>query len=241
MPVRNVLVVATSHDRMGETGHQTGVWLEELATPYYVLLDGGAQVTLASISGGPIPWDPRSLPAQEVGGSGEKPEQQQDTPPSVTRFLADTVVMRLAENSPALGSLEGESYDAIFLPGGHGPMWDAAADETLARLAGRMFDEGKVVAAVCHGPAGLVLAKRQDGRSILDGKRVTCFTNTEEEAVGLTQVVPFLLEDRMKSLGGRFERAEDWQPFAIRDGRLITGQNPQSSELVARHVLEALG
>ena len=241
MPARNVLVVATSHDRMGETGHQTGVWLEELATPYYALLDGGAQVTLSSIKGGKIPWDPRSVPAQEGQDTGGASGSQQETPASVTRFLADSAVMRIAENSPALASLEAEPYDAIFLPGGHGPMWDAATDETLARLVGRMFDAGKVVAAVCHGPAGLVLAKRQDGRSILDGRRVTCFTNTEEEAVGLTQVVPFLLEDRMKALGGRFERGGDWQPFAIADGHLITGQNPQSSELVARHVLAALG
>ena len=120
-------------------------------------------------------------------------------------------------------------------------MWDAANDETLARVIGSMFDQGKVVAAVCHGPAGLVKAKRQDGQSIVDGRRVSAFTNTEEEAVGLTAVVPFLLEDRLKELGGRFERGPDWQPFVVQDGNLITGQNPQSSELVARHVLTSLG
>ncbi len=120
-------------------------------------------------------------------------------------------------------------------------MWDAANDETLARIIGSMFDQGKVVAAVCHGPAGLVKAKRQDAQPIVDGRRVSAFTNTEEEAVGLTAVVPFLLEDRLKELGGRFERAPDWQPFAVQDGNLITGQNPQSSELVARHVLTSLG
>ncbi|MCB5177202.1 type 1 glutamine amidotransferase domain-containing protein [Microvirga lenta] len=240
MPAPKVLIVATSHDRLGSAGHRTGVWLEELATPYYTLLDGGAEITLVSIKGGAIPWDPRSLPAEAGEGPGEKPEEQQEVPASVHRFLEDEQVMQLARNSPALGSVDAASFDAVFLPGGHGPMWDAANDETLARLIGTMFDQGKVVAAVCHGPAGLVQAKRQDGRPIVEGLRVSAFTNTEEEAVGLTTVVPFLLEDRLKELGGRFERGPDWQPFAVQDRNLITGQNPQSSELVARHVLTAV-
>jgi putative intracellular protease/amidase len=240
MPAPKVLVVATSHDQMGSTGHRTGVWLEELATPYYALLDGGAEVTLVSIKGGAIPWDPRSLPAEAGDGPGEKPEQQ-EVPASVHRFLADERAMATTRNSPALNSVDLGAFDAVFLPGGHGPMWDAANDETLAQVIGSLFDQGKVVAAVCHGPAGLVKATRQDGRPIVDGRRVSAFTNTEEEAVGLTKVVPFLLEDRLKELGGRFERGSDWQPFAIQDGNLITGQNPQSSELVARHVLTALG
>ncbi len=241
MPAPKVLVVATSHDQMGSTGHRTGVWLEELATPYYALLDGGADVTLVSIKGGAIPWDPRSLPAEAGEGPGEKPEeQQQEVPASVHRFLSDGGAMQTALNSPALASVDPGSFDAVFLPGGHGPMWDAANDETLARFVGTMFGQGKVVAAVCHGPAGLVKAKGQDGRPVVAGRRVSAFTNTEEEAVGLTKVVPFLLEDRLKELGGRFERGPDWQPFAVQDGNLITGQNPQSSELVARHVLTAL-
>jgi putative intracellular protease/amidase len=184
MPAPKVLVVATSHDQMGSTGHRTGVWLEELATPYYALLDGAAEVTLVSIKGGPIPWDPRSLPAEAGEGPGEKPEEQQEVPASVHRFLSDETAMATARNSPALGSVDAGSFDAIFLPGGHGPMWDAASDETLARVIGSMFDQGKVVAAVCHGPAGLVKAKRQDGRPIVDGRRVSAFTNTEEEAAG---------------------------------------------------------
>jgi putative intracellular protease/amidase len=241
MPAPKVLVVATSHDQMGSTGHRTGVWLEELATPFYALLDGGAEVTLVSIKGGAIPWDPRSLPAEAGAGPGEKPEEQQEVPASVHRFLADESVMQTARNSPALGSVDPGSFDAVFLPGGHGPMWDAANDGTLAGIVGSMFEQGKVVAAVCHGPAGLVKAKRQDGKPIVDGRRVSAFTNTEEEAVGLTAVVPFLLEDRLKGLGGRFERGQDWQPFAVQDGNLITGQNPQSSELVAQHVLTSLG
>jgi putative intracellular protease/amidase len=240
MPAPKVLVVATSHDQMGSTGHRTGVWLEELATPYYALLDGGAEVTLVSIKGGPIPWDPRSLPAGAGEGPGEKPEEQQEVPASVHRFLSDETAMHTARNSPALGSVDPGSFDAVFLPGGHGPMWDAANDETLARNIGTMFDQGKIVAAVCHGPAGLVKAKKQDDQPIVDGRRVSGFTNTEEEAVGLTAVVPFLLEDRLKELGGRFERGPDWQAFAVQDGNLITGQNPQSSELVAQHVLTSL-
>lgn len=241
MPAPKVLFVATSHDQMGSTGHRTGVWLEELATPYYALLDGGAEVTLVSIKGGAIPWDPRSLPTEAGDGPGEKPEEQQEVPASVHRFLSDEKAMATARQSPALGSVDPGSFDAVFLPGGHGPMWDAANDETLAQVIGSLFDQGKVVAAVCHGPAGLVKATQQDGRPIVGGRRVSAFTNTEEEAVGLTKVVPFLLEDRLKELGGRFERGPDWQPFAIQDGNLITGQNPQSSELVARHVLTALG
>ena len=230
MPGPQVLVVATSHDQMGSTGHRTGVWLEELATPYSALLDG-AQVTLVSIKGGAIPWDPRSLPAEAGEGPGKKPEEPQEIPASVHRFLADEGAMQAARNSPALASVDPGSFDTIFLLGEHGPMWDAVNDETLARIVGSMFDEGKVVAAVCHGSAGLVKATRQDGQPVVDGRRVSAFTNTEEEAVGLTKVVPFLLEDRLKDLGGHFERGPDWQPFAVQDGNLITGQNPQSSEL----------
>jgi len=242
MPAPKVLIVASSHDRMGSTDHRTGVWLEELATPYYTLLDGDAEVILASIKGGPIPWDPRSLPAEASEGQGEKPsDQQEEIPASVHRFLTDVDAMRLARNTPALASMDTATFDAIFLPGGHGVMWDAAEDETLARVVGSLFDGSKLVAAVCHGPAGLVRAVRQDGRPIVEDRRVSGFTNSEEEGVGLTSVVPFLLEDRLRDLGGQFERGPDFQPFAVRDGNLITGQNPQSSDLVASRLLEALG
>jgi putative intracellular protease/amidase len=241
MPAPKVLVIASSHDRMGSTGHRTGVWLEELATTYYALLDGGAEVTLASIKGGPIPWDPRSLPAQAGQGPGEEPGGQQEVPASAHRFLDDERATSLAQDTPALASVDPAAFDAIFLPGGHGVMWDGAEDETLARVVGSLFDRGKIVAAVCHGPAGLVRARRQDGRPVIEGLRVSGFTNTEEESVGLTAVVPFLLEDRLRDLGGRYERGPDFQPFAVRDGTLITGQNPQSSDLVAGQLLEALG
>jgi len=240
MPGNKVLIVTTSHGEMGATGHRTGVWLEELATPYYVLLDGGADVTLASVRGGEIPFDPRSLPSEAGKAPGEEPEDQQEIPASVRRFLADEQAMRIARDSPAVDRFLLESFDAILLPGGHGTMWDLPESEPLARLVGSMFDQGKIVAAVCHGPAGLVAAKRQDGHPIVEGRRVNGFTNSEEDGVGLSQVVPFLLEDKLKELGGRFERGPDWQPYAVQDGNLITGQNPQSSELVAQRMLGAL-
>ena len=236
-----VLIVTTSHGQMGATGHRTGVWLEELASPYYALFDGGAEVTLASIRGGEIPFDPRSLPAEASEGPGEQPEEQQKVPASGRRFLADETAMHAARNSPAVDRFQdGGGFDAVFLPGGHGTMWDLPESAALARLVGAMFDRGKAVAAVCHGPAGLVSARRADGRPVVEGRRVNGFTNSEEDAVGLSAVVPFLLEDRLKQLGGRFERGPDWHPYAVQDGNLITGQNPQSSELVAHLVLSTL-
>jgi putative intracellular protease/amidase len=236
-----VLIVTTSHAEMGSTGHRTGVWLEELATPYYALLGGGVDVTLASIRGGQIPFDPRSLPAQAGESTGEKPAEQHDILASVRRFLSDEKAMTAAQTSPAVADFgEGAGFEAVFLPGGHGTMWDLPESEPLARLASSMFEQGRIVAAVCHGPAGLVTAKHRDGRPLVEGRRVNGFTNSEEDGVGLSQVVPFLLEDRLKELGGRFERGPDWQPYAVQDGNLITGQNPQSSELVAKHVLHAL-
>jgi putative intracellular protease/amidase len=236
-----VLIVTTSHAEMGSTGHKTGVWLEELATPYYALLDGGAEVTLASIKGGQIPFDPRSVPAEAGQSSGEEPAEQQEIPASVRRFLGDERAMAAARNSPAVEKVAGEPFDAVFLPGGHGTMWDLPGSDTLALLVGSYFDDNRIVSAVCHGPAGLVSAKRADGGPIVEGRRVAGFTNSEEEGVGLAQVVPFLLEDRLKELGGRYEKGADWQPFVVRDGNLITGKNPQSSEQVAHEVLTALG
>jgi putative intracellular protease/amidase len=237
-----VLVVATSHGRMGASGEATGVWLEELETPYYVLLDAGAEVTLASVRGGEIPFDPRSVSAPSgTASSGEEPAGEQELPPSVHRFLADGRSMAVARDTPAVGDVDGAMFDAVFLPGGHGAMWDLPESGALARLVGALFDQGRVVAAVCHGPAGLVSARRRDGRPIVEGREVTAFTNSEERAVGLDKIVPFLLEDWLEELGARFVGGPDWQPHAVRHGNLITGQNPQSSELVARHVLEALG
>ncbi len=218
MAGNRVLIVATSHGKMGSTGHQTGVWLEELAVPYYVLLDGGAEVTLASVRGGQIPFDPRSVPAEAGRSSaGEQPAEQQDIPAAVRRFLDDPRAMDAASNSPSFDEVEGSRFDAVLLPGGHGTMWDLPESEALARLVGSYADEDRIVAAVCHGPAGLVSARRHDGSPVVAGRKVNGFTNSEEEGVGLTEVVPFLLEDRLKELGGRFERGPDWQPYAVRD------------------------
>ncbi|MCW3473274.1 type 1 glutamine amidotransferase domain-containing protein [Limobrevibacterium gyesilva] len=223
-----VLIVATSHDRLGDTGHPTGVWLEELATPYYVLVDGGADATLASVKGGAIPVDPRSVLPPDSDAA------------SVKRFLADPDAQKRSRNSPALAAVASEAFDVVFLPGGHGPMWDLLPNKTLAALIGNAYGSGRVVAAVCRGPVGLVSARRADGQPLVAGKRVTGFTNAEEEAVGLTEAVPFLLETRLRELGGRFENGPPFTAFAVHDGNLITGQNPKSSEPVAKYILEAL-
>ncbi|WP_207458413.1 type 1 glutamine amidotransferase domain-containing protein [Azospirillum sp. SYSU D00513] len=230
-----ILIVATSHSEMGQTGHRTGVWLEELAAPYYVLRDAGAEIVLASVKGGEIPFDPRS-----VQTPGEAPPEGEEPMPAVSRrFLEDPEAMKAAKNSPSVDGLDMAGFDAIMLPGGHGTMWDLPESAALATLVGNAFDAGKIVAAVCHGPAGLVSAKRKDGRPIVEGRRVNGFTNGEEEAVGLTQVVPFLLETRLRELGGKYECGPDFQPYAVQDGNLITGQNPMSSELVAHKILDA--
>jgi putative intracellular protease/amidase len=223
-----ILIVTTSHDRLGDTGQPTGLWLEELATPYYVLADAGAELTLASIKGGAIPIDPKSR------------EPEGGVPASVERFLADAKAVAAARKTPAIVELHAADYDAIFLPGGHGTMWDLPGSGALTRAVGAAVESGRIVAAVCHGPAGLVSAKTDGGHPVVEGRRVSSFTDSEERAVGLADVVPFLLETRLRALGARIEKAPDFQPFAVRDGNLITGQNPASSEKVAELVLEAL-
>ena len=223
-----ILIVTTSHDKLGETGQPTGLWLEELATPYYVLADSGAELTLASIKGGAVPIDPKSR------------EPEGGVPASVERFLGDPKAVAAAKTTLAIGEVNAGDYDAIFLPGGHGTMWDLPGSGALARAVGAALDAGRIVAAVCHGPAGLVSAKTGEGRPVVEGKRVSSFTDSEEKAVGLTKVVPFLLETRLRMLGAQVEKAPDFQAFAVRDDNLITGQNPASSELVAGLVLEAL-
>ncbi|WP_207482244.1 type 1 glutamine amidotransferase domain-containing protein [Arenibaculum pallidiluteum] len=239
MAAKRVLIITTSHAEMGSSGKRTGLWLEELSTPYYALKDAGLDVTLASIAGGEIPFDPASLPAP-AAKPGEEPAGGQEVPESVRRFLADEDAMRLARTSASIHQLAGLGFDALFMPGGHGTMWDYPGNEKLAEMIVTADEEGKVVAAVCHGPACLTGVTMRGGRPLVEGRRVTAFTDAEEEAVGLSKVVPFLLESRLRDLGARFESTGPWQPFAVRDGRLVTGQNPQSSELVARHVIEAL-
>jgi len=223
-----ILIIVTSNARLGDTGKPTGFWAEELAAPYYALTDAGAQVDFASPAGGAAPLDPGSV----------KPAGENDA--VVERFLADSALQTRLATTPRISDLDVGAYDALFFPGGHGTMWDLPGHPGVTHAVERAFATGKVIASVCHGAAGLVSARRPDGRPIVAGKRVNSFTDAEEAAVGLTGVVPFALETRLRELGGQFEGAAKWQPFVVRDGQLVTGQNPQSSALVAAAVLEAL-
>lgn len=223
-----ILFILTSASTMGVSDKPTGLWFEELATPYYAFLDTGASVTLASIAGGAAPIDPRSV----------KPKGENED--SVDRFLGDKAASGALNATLALSAIDISEYDAVFLPGGHGTMWDLPESAELAAMLGKAWADGKVVAAVCHGPAGLVNVKDETGAPLVSGRRVTGFSDSEERAAGLDEAVPFLLETRLRELGGRYENVADFQPFAIADGRLVTGQNPASSALTARLTLEAL-
>jgi len=224
-----VLIVLTSHTRLGDTGKPTGFYFEELAAPYWAFTDAGHDVMIASVAGGPAAHDPASLKADIA-----------ERPAPVQRFLDDPTAMAKLAATQQVADVEPSAYDAVFLPGGHGTMWDLPGSDALARIVGTLFDAGKVVGAVCHGPAGLVSATRADGRPLVEGRRVNGFTDAEEEAVGLTAAMPFLLESRLRELGGHFEGGPNFKPYAVRDGNLVTGQNPASSALVAGHVLDAL-
>lgn len=221
-----ILMVLTSHDKLGDTGRKTGFWLEEFAAPYYTFLDAGAAVTVASPKGGQPPLDPKS----------DTPEGQTDL---TLRFKQDPAAQALLGKSQVLADIKATDYDAVFYPGGHGPMWDLTEDPHSIALIEAFYNAGKPVAAVCHAPAAFHRVKFQ-GQPIVKGKRVTGFTNGEEEAVQLTKVVPFLVEDELKRLGGLYEKAADWASFAITDGRLVTGQNPASSKAGAEALLKLL-
>ncbi|QNP40767.1 type 1 glutamine amidotransferase domain-containing protein [Lysobacter solisilvae (ex Woo and Kim 2020)] len=221
-----ILMVLTSHDTLGNTGEKTGFWLEEFASPYYVFTDAGAEVTVVSPKGGQPPIDPKS----------DDPANQT---PAQIRFSGDRGAQAILANTRRLDSVSADDYDTVFYPGGHGPMWDLAEDQSSIKLIESFYDAGKPVAAVCHAPAVLHHVQYK-GEPIVKGKRVTGFTNSEEEAVQLTNVVPFLVEDELKRLGGRFEKVDDWQSLAIVDGNLITGQNPASSEATAKALLGVL-
>ncbi len=223
----NVLIVLTSHDRLGDTGKPTGFWLEEFAAPYYRLRDAGATLTLTSPKGGQPPIDPSST----------SPDAQTD---ATRRFDADADARAALANTTPLAEVRMEDYDAVFYPGGHGPLWDLAESADSIHLIAAFANAGKPVAAVCHAPAVLANVKRADGQPLIAGKRFTGFSNTEEAAVGLTEVVPFLLEDRLAELGGEFSKTDDWQPHVVVDGTLITGQNPASSEPAADALLAQL-
>lgn len=221
-----ILMVMTSHDRLGDTGRKTGFWLEEFAAPYYVFRDSGVDLTLASVKGGQPPIDPKSdLPGSQT--------------PAMTRFKQDAQAQNALAATVTLDSVGAEGFDAVFYPGGHGPMWDLADNAISTGLIEAFWNAGKPVAAVCHAPA--VLRHVRDGdRPLVQGKRVTGFANSEEEEIGLTHVVPFLVEDDLKRLGGLYAQAPNWQSFVITDGRLITGQNPGSSTAGAEALLRLL-
>ncbi|WP_426058852.1 type 1 glutamine amidotransferase domain-containing protein [Hymenobacter sp. B1770] len=225
---KNILMVLTSHDQLGDTGHKTGFWLEEFAAPYYVFKDAGATLTLASPKGGQPPLDPKS----------DDPSAQTD---ATGRFKKDADAQQALANTVRLDSISVADYDAVFYPGGHGPLWDLAEDQTSTKLIEEMYAAGKPVALVCHAPAALRHVKAPDGSPLVKGKAVAGFTNTEEEAVQLTNVVPFLVEDMLKENGGNYSKVEDWKPYVLRDAHLITGQNPASSEPAAHELLQLLG
>ncbi len=220
-----VLMVLTSHDQLGDTGDKTGFWLEEFASPYYVFKDSNAEITLASPKGGQPPLDPKS----------DQPDFQTD---ATERFKNDAEAQAELANTLKLSDVSPDDYDAVFYPGGHGPLWDLAEDQNSIALIETMYASGKPVAAVCHAPAVLRNAVAEDGNPLIKGKSITGFSNSEEDAVQLTDTVPFLLEDELKSKGAIYTKADDWHPHAIIEGNLITGQNPQSSEQVALAVLE---
>ena len=222
-----ILLVLTSHDTLGNTGRKTGFWLEELAAPYYVFKDAGVEIVLASPKGGRPPLDPKS----------NEPSFQTDL---TRRFEADASAKAQLATTVRLDSVKAEDFDSVFYPGGHGPMWDHAEDPNSVKLIETTLRAGKPLALVCHAPGVLRHAKRPDGKPLVEGKKVTGFTNTEEEAVGLTKVVPFLVEDELKAKGGIFSKAGDWQPYVLTDGLLITGQNPASSGPAAKVLIEML-
>ena len=218
------LLVLTSHDQLGNTGHKTGFWLEEFASPYYVFKDAGAQITLASPKGGQPPIDPKS----------DAPDAQTA---ATRRFAEDAEAQRLLATSLPLAQVRAEDFDALFYPGGHGPLWDLAEDATSIALIERFIALGKPVGAVCHAPGVLRHVKAADGTPLVHGKRVTGFSNSEEDAVALTDVVPFLVEDMLKDHGGVYGRAADWHSHVEVDGLLVTGQNPASSDASAEALL----
>ncbi|SIQ65547.1 type 1 glutamine amidotransferase domain-containing protein [Maribacter ulvicola] len=222
-----ILFVLTSHDELGDTGKKTGFWIEEFAAPYYTLLDKGAEITVATPKGGQAPIDP---------SSDTEDAQTKDT----KRYKQDNVAQDTINHTKILAEVDASDFDAIFYPGGHGPLWDLANDATSIKLIETFNEQSKPVAFVCHAPAALKDVKGTDGQPLVKGKKVTGFTNSEEAAVQLTEVVPFLVEDMLQENGGIYSKKEDWAAYAIQDGNLITGQNPASSELVAEKILAAL-
>ncbi|AWB93130.1 type 1 glutamine amidotransferase domain-containing protein [Aeromicrobium chenweiae] len=222
-----VLIVLTSHDTLGDTGRPTGFWLEELAAPYYAFLEAGYDITLASPKGGQPPLDPKS----------NEPDAQTDT---TRRFEADADATAALASTVVLGDVDVSQFDTVFYPGGHGPLWDLAEDADSKAVIEATLAAGKPLALVCHAPGVLKQATTPSGDPLVAGKKVTGFTNTEEEGVGLTDIVPFLVEDVLKEQGGIYSKGEDWGPYVVRDGLLITGQNPASSGPAAEALIELM-
>jgi putative intracellular protease/amidase len=223
----NILMVLTSHDQLGDTGRKTGFWLEELAAPYYVFKDAGATITLASPKGGQPPLDPKS---------NEAASQTDDT----RRFESDSVAKAALASTVRLDTVSADGFNAVFYPGGHGPLWDLAEDKTSIALIETTLAAGKPVTLVCHAPGVLRHTKTPGGRPLVEGRKVTGFTNSEEEAVGLTAIVPFLVEDELKAKGGLYSKSDDWASYVVSDGLLITGQNPASSGPAAKALIDLL-
>ncbi|MGO4918745.1 type 1 glutamine amidotransferase domain-containing protein [Maribacter spongiicola] len=222
-----ILFVLTSHDQLGDTGKKTGFWIEEFAAPYYALLDKGVEITVATPKGGQAPIDP---------SSDTEDAQTKDT----KRYKEDKDAQSVINNTKKLADVNASDFDAVFYPGGHGPLWDLANDATSIKLIETFNEQEKPIAFVCHAPAALKGVKGKDGKALVNGKKVTGFTNSEEAAVQLTEVVPFLVEDMLQENGGIYSKKEDWASYAVQDGNLITGQNPASSEVVAEKLLAAL-
>ena len=222
-----VLIVLTSHGELGNTGKKTGFWVEEFAAPFYVFKDAGVDIVLASPKGGMPPIDPKS----------NAPENQTN---ATRRFKEDQELQHLLANTTPLSEIDATGFDAIFYPGGHGPLWDLSKDPDSIRLIEAFWAADKPVVAVCHAPAALLNAKDKQGNALVNGKKVTGFTNSEEDAVELTAVVPFLLEDELKKKGGLYSKKDDWISYVVKDGLLITGQNPASSEEAANQLLQLL-
>ena len=227
MLIMKILIVLTSHSALGNTGNKTGFWIEEFAAPYYILEAAGADITIASPLGGQPPIDPKS-------------DEAATQTPATIRFKSDAVLQQLLTNTQKLTDIVADDFDAVFYPGGHGPLWDLTNDIDSITLIEEFWDSKKPIAAVCHAPAVLLNAKDENGNYLIKGKRVTGFTNSEEEAVKLTDVVPFLLEDELIKKGGLYSKKEDWASYSVTDGLLITGQNPGSSEAVAESLLKLL-
>jgi putative intracellular protease/amidase len=222
-----ILMILTSHDALGDTGEKTGFWLEEFAAPYYVLRDAGAEITLASPAGGQPPLDPKSDAA----------DAQTD---ATRRFKEDEAAQKALATTVPLSTVDAAAFDAVFYPGGHGPLWDLAEDADSRRLIESFVSSDRPLGAVCHAPAIFRHTTGTDGKPLVSGRRVTGFTNTEEAAVGLTDVVPFLVEDMLTANGGLYEKGEDWGSHVVVDGKLVTGQNPASSDAAAHELLKLL-